>query len=539
MKKRCKGMVITMSGNDADAERKNITDVFRQSDGIILISTDAAAEGLNLHDRCRHLIHLELPFNPNRLEQRNGRIDRYGQKHTPHIRYMYLLGSFEDRMLLRLIMKHERQRDKLKFVPNTLGIPITSERAAKKMLDSLAQEENLLFKTEDIFSKSPEANENEGVDAAALDLLEEIDHSLEKFRKASRTNTWISNKGMNADEKINRAAYNALQRGEKAGLPNIVDFVKNAVLMDGGDINEVEPGIFQLLLPPAWRFGLDALPGYDPDSHRILLSENMEITRDSSNNSVGYLGRAHPLVRKALDRVRNITYTGTGKYRLDPRSSAVKYDGDVPALLFTFLGRVTSRIGREYEQITAVYLDKNGKMLFYPHSADWKRFADPSKAIRTADIWEKTFMPWAEDALDEAKKTAHEEFNIIADAFRSNFLKTMEKEMSDLMFWLEKRCMKVTSEFKFKPVQLGLFDKPEDMYENELNSSYRKWMDMEKPEEKLAAFYMDRNIPIAKRSEADGVLHLFKRRKEFLEDRMSLKEPEIALMGLLMLVPEA
>ena len=45
----------------------------------ILIATDAASEGLNLHRTARYLIHFDCPWNPSRLEQRNGRLDRYGQ----------------------------------------------------------------------------------------------------------------------------------------------------------------------------------------------------------------------------------------------------------------------------------------------------------------------------------------------------------------------------------------------------------------------------------------------------------------------------
>ena len=45
----------------------------------LLIATDVASEGVTLHYQCHLLIHYELPWNPNRLEQRNGRLDRYGQ----------------------------------------------------------------------------------------------------------------------------------------------------------------------------------------------------------------------------------------------------------------------------------------------------------------------------------------------------------------------------------------------------------------------------------------------------------------------------
>jgi SNF2 family DNA or RNA helicase len=46
----------------------------------ILLATDAASEGVNLQKYCSRLIHFEIPWNPNRMEQRNGRVDRHGQK---------------------------------------------------------------------------------------------------------------------------------------------------------------------------------------------------------------------------------------------------------------------------------------------------------------------------------------------------------------------------------------------------------------------------------------------------------------------------
>ncbi len=51
-----------------------------QSPVRILLATDAASEGLDLQNHCSKLIHYEIPWNPNRMEQRNGRIDRHGQK---------------------------------------------------------------------------------------------------------------------------------------------------------------------------------------------------------------------------------------------------------------------------------------------------------------------------------------------------------------------------------------------------------------------------------------------------------------------------
>ncbi len=58
----------------------------------ILLATDAASEGIDLQNHCHRLVNYDIPFNPNRLEQRIGRIDRYGQRHAPDIRHFVGTG---------------------------------------------------------------------------------------------------------------------------------------------------------------------------------------------------------------------------------------------------------------------------------------------------------------------------------------------------------------------------------------------------------------------------------------------------------------
>ncbi len=144
---RLGGAVLSIQGEDSEKDRMLVTDRFQAEDGLILVSTDATAEGLNLHQRCHHLIHLELPYNTNRLEQRNGRIDRYGQTHDPRVTDLYLEGTFEERILRRLVAKYERQRARLTFVPNTLGVSLRAgEVASERLLEGLAEEDLSLFR---------------------------------------------------------------------------------------------------------------------------------------------------------------------------------------------------------------------------------------------------------------------------------------------------------------------------------------------------------------------------------------------------------
>lgn len=80
----------------------------------ILVCTDAAREGLNLQSRCHDLIHVDLPWNPSRLEQRNGRIDRKLQPSKfVSCRYFFYVQREEDRVLDALVRKTETIRRQL------------------------------------------------------------------------------------------------------------------------------------------------------------------------------------------------------------------------------------------------------------------------------------------------------------------------------------------------------------------------------------------------------------------------------------------
>ncbi len=76
---------------------------FEESDTRILLATDAAGEGLNLHWSCHLMINYELPWNPNRIEQRIGRLHRYGQKRDVKVYNLFVTNSREDQILQRLL----------------------------------------------------------------------------------------------------------------------------------------------------------------------------------------------------------------------------------------------------------------------------------------------------------------------------------------------------------------------------------------------------------------------------------------------------
>jgi superfamily II DNA or RNA helicase len=97
-----------ISGASPADLRRHVVEAFNRGDLDVLVATDAAGEGLNLHHRCRLVIDLELPWNPLRLEQRVGRVDRLGQQRRVHAIRLFHPHTVEERVLDRLRLRQRR-----------------------------------------------------------------------------------------------------------------------------------------------------------------------------------------------------------------------------------------------------------------------------------------------------------------------------------------------------------------------------------------------------------------------------------------------
>ena len=88
--------LMTMYGGINPVDREKVKAAFQANPEVsnvrILLATDAASEGLDLQNYCSNLIHYEIPWNPNRMEQRNGRIDRHGQK-ASEVKIYHFVGK--------------------------------------------------------------------------------------------------------------------------------------------------------------------------------------------------------------------------------------------------------------------------------------------------------------------------------------------------------------------------------------------------------------------------------------------------------------
>jgi len=102
--------VVTIQGGMRREERKLIEESFKNDPSVlVLAATDAAGEGINLQ-RAHLMINYDLPWNPNRLEQRFGRIHRIGQKAPCHLWNLVAMHTREGDVFYRLFEKLEKER---------------------------------------------------------------------------------------------------------------------------------------------------------------------------------------------------------------------------------------------------------------------------------------------------------------------------------------------------------------------------------------------------------------------------------------------
>jgi ERCC4-related helicase len=97
-----------LHGGLTAAERADVIRAFTSGTSRVLLATDAASEGLNLHQRCRLVVHLEVPWTPTRIEQRVGRVDRIGQARTVHQVHLVARATVEESRVATVVQRLSR-----------------------------------------------------------------------------------------------------------------------------------------------------------------------------------------------------------------------------------------------------------------------------------------------------------------------------------------------------------------------------------------------------------------------------------------------
>lgn len=145
LKKRLEGefrdlRVISVTGKNSEDERQNHVDELSRYSRRILIATDCLSEGINLQEHFNAVIHYDLPWNPNRLEQREGRVDRFGQK-SKKVKTVLFYGRDNpvDGAVLDVLLR------KAKEIHRDLGITVPVPMDSETIMEAILK--NLFFRS--------------------------------------------------------------------------------------------------------------------------------------------------------------------------------------------------------------------------------------------------------------------------------------------------------------------------------------------------------------------------------------------------------
>lgn len=156
----------TLHGGMIAAERSIAQRRFNER-GTLLLATDAAAEGLNLHHRCRVVVHFELPWSPARLEQRTGRVDRIGQTRRVH-EILLVASDTAERLVLAPLARRVSRSRSLGASPPGLLETLSESRVAAAILDGTPLEPTTISFDQDVTRPEPHVGDAARLEAARV-----------------------------------------------------------------------------------------------------------------------------------------------------------------------------------------------------------------------------------------------------------------------------------------------------------------------------------------------------------------------------------
>jgi superfamily II DNA or RNA helicase len=200
---------VQLHGGLTSRERMDALSRFTAGGARLLLATDAASEGLNLHHRCRLVINLELPWTPVRLDQRAGRVDRIGQPRTVHAVRLVAADTCEESIVARLARRVERIRDALGAMPD-------ERRVAESVFDA---------------SPIPPVTEPRPPSTAGIIRVDLRAEAAGEAQRLARVQRWL---GVTSDHQETRPAITRL-RPRRRGLPHQCLWAFRAAMASGSD----------------------------------------------------------------------------------------------------------------------------------------------------------------------------------------------------------------------------------------------------------------------------------------------------------------
>jgi len=277
--------IAVITSKDDDELRRAKIDIMNKSERRLLIATDCLSEGINLQKGFNALLHYDLPWNPNRLEQREGRIDRFGQQaDTVEMALLYGSNNPIDGVVLEVLLRKARE------IRRSIGISVPFPENSSSVMEAVTNA-ILLKPTVSIKQVSQQLSMFE-----AEEIEAEKNRVAKAFEEAEKR------------EKVSRSifAQNAIKANEiEADLKEVDEAI--------GDIKAVEQFIMESLQfmgvqVEVKKEGYKIFATNIPQRLRDLLTDKNDIQVSfKSPTPIGYtyIGRNHPFAEHLSQHIIN------------------------------------------------------------------------------------------------------------------------------------------------------------------------------------------------------------------------------------------
>ncbi|RKU17112.1 RNA helicase [Candidatus Poribacteria bacterium] len=290
--------VVTIHGSMRWEERRKVQEDFRNNREVqILVATDAAGEGINLQ-QAHLMVNYDLPWNPNRIEQRFGRIHRIGQTEVCHLWNLVAAETREGEVFNTLLRKLEQQRDSLGgAVFDVLGKCFANMSLRDLLIEAIREGDRPEVK----------ARLTETIDGA-LDLT----HLQALIEENALTHgTMDTTRIGNIREEMERAEARRLQ-------PHfIASFFREAFSRLQGRLSEREPGRYEIRHVPGGIYNRSSLGVGKPilQQYERITFEKDKVNIKEKPLTAEFVCPGHPLLDATLsailERHRNLLKQGT------------------------------------------------------------------------------------------------------------------------------------------------------------------------------------------------------------------------------------
>jgi superfamily II DNA or RNA helicase len=405
----------------------------------ILLATDIASEGINLQTSCRYIFHQEIPWNPMRLEQRNGRVDRHGQSREVHVFHFSSEDESDLRFLAHVVKKVEQAREDLGSVGQVLDRAILEHFTTREVAESEMDQ-----RVDAVLRDDVDSNDVVSRDKGTTDLYAK---TLQRLR-ATELRLGLSPEGL--------ARLLSVGMQTEGGLIEPLD----------------EKGVYRIrVIPPVWKQLVKetiqitsgklqgSLPRivFDP-AYFESVENGRKIYRVRSDTALVRLG--HPLMRRALWALRRQLWEPTGLTRWTVQSARLPAGIDQVLLLHLML-EVSNQL-REvaHQEVLAVTFQVSGDHLTPVVDELWREMEHLERSPLpgpSLDSWSSLIADhWpAHESfiLDYAKSrrtTAEREFQqIMASSLKSELEREKDRfssrirEIQNRPKWLQKQLAEV------------------------------------------------------------------------------------------------